>query len=44
MAQSIITQVSRDSDSYEPCPAPINSGGTFIFSRLKKKESCQFRL
>ncbi|XP_064389384.1 carboxy-terminal domain RNA polymerase II polypeptide A small phosphatase 1-like [Halichondria panicea] len=28
MAQSIITQVSRDSDSYEPCPAPVNSGGS----------------
>ena len=25
--QSIITQVSRDSDSYSPCPGPINTKG-----------------
>ena len=24
--QSIITQVSRESDSYEPCPAPVATG------------------
>lgn len=44
MAQSVITQVSRNSDSYEPCPAPITSSGSInngaaavVRGRSKKK-------
>ncbi len=29
---SIITQVSRDSDSYAPCPAPIDTRGTNMWA------------